>query len=347
MAAKDYYEVLGVSRTATEDEIRKAYRKLARQYHPDVNKAADAQKRFTEVQEAYDVLSDARKRQMYDQTGRAEGPRTGPGGRGPHYSWTNVGGGRGGEAEVDLEDLGSMFEAFFGGKGGGGGFGDFGPFGSGGGGRAAAGGRRGRARPGAGGREGPVPAAEHELTVSFMTAAKGGEERLRLVQDGKTRTIDVSIPKGLNDGSRLRVRGAGGVGDAAADLILTVRIGQHPLLRRSEFPNQPAVGLDLYIDLPLTIAEATLGATVTIPTLEGTVELSVPAGSASGRKLRLRGRGVEDAHGKKGDLYAIVKIVPPDGSRLSDEDAAALERIAAKGPNPPPPRSATGWTHAV
>jgi curved DNA-binding protein len=349
MAKRDYYEVLGISKTASEDDIRKAYRKLARQFHPDVNKAADAQARFTEVQEAYDVLSDPQKRKMYDRGGfgafAGAGEQPGPG-RGPHYTWSNVGGGRVGDADVDLEDLGSMFEAFFGGspRAGGGGFGDMGGFGGAGRRTGAAKGAKARAR----GAEPATPAAaamEHEITVSFLTAARGGEERLRLSVNGKSRTIDVTIPKGINDGARLRVKG-GAAGDGS-DLILTVRIGQHPLLRRSEFPGQPAIGLDLYLDLPLTIAEATLGAAVNIPTLEGMVELAIPPGTASGRKLRLRGRGIEDAKGGKGgkgDLYAVIRIVPPEAGSLTGADEEFLRTIAAKGPSP---RSSSLWTGSL
>lgn len=332
MPQRDYYEVLGVARTASVEEIRKAYRKLARQYHPDVNKAPDAQKKFTEVQEAYDVLSDPEKRKMYDLGGDEAFRAAGGPGRSPHYTWSNVGGTRGGEVDVDLEDLGSMFEAFFGGRRGGAGptgFGDVGPFGTGTTGRR---GKAGRARSRTEAGEARTPATEHEIAVSFLTAAMGGEERLRLVQNGKTKTIDVTIPRGINDGARLRVKGAGGGGDG--DLILAVRVGQHPIFRRSEFPNQPANGLDLYLDLPLSIAEATLGATVSIPTLQAKVELTIPPGTASGRKLRLRGKGIESGRGdgKCGDLYAIVKIVPPDGTELTEDERAALMRIAAKGP---------------
>lgn len=312
MAKRDYYEVLGVRRGATQEEIRKAYRKLARQYHPDVNKSPEAPRRFTEVQEAYDVLSDEQKRRVYDQVGHAE-PRTAAGGPGgPHYAW---GTGPGARMDVDAEDLSSMFEAFFGG-----GRGDFGMGFGGMGGRARS--RRSRAA------EPVARAVEHELLVPFMTAAKGGTETLRLTTDGKARTIDVRIPKGVADGTRLRVRAEG------QEVILRIKVGEHPLFRRSEARNAPASGLDLYLDLPLTIAEATLGATVTVPTLEGSVEVTVPPGSASGRKLRLRGRGIEDAQGAKGDLYAVVKIVPPDGERLSAEERAALRGIAERFPNP-------------
>jgi curved DNA-binding protein len=319
MAKRDYYEVLGVARTATADDIRKAYRKLARQYHPDVNKSPDAAKKFTEVQEAYDVLSDDSRRRTYDEVGHAPEPRAGAGAGGGHYPWTNA---AGHGAEVDTEDLSSMFDAFFGGRGQ-----DFGMGGMGG--RART--KRGRARA----QPEPQPPPEHELEVTFLTAVRGGNERLRLSADGKVRTIDVTIPQGVTNGARLRVRGGSGAGD----LILRIKVGEHPLFRRTEVRGVGAEGLDLYLDLPLSIAEATLGATVAVPTLNGTIELTVPPGSASGRKLRLRGRGVEDAKGAKGDLYAILKIVPPEGGRLSADDAAALRRIAGTSS----PRTGPEW----
>lgn len=312
MAKRDYYDVLGVTKSASADDIRRAYRKLARQYHPDVNKSPDAQKKFTEVQEAYDVLSDAAKRKAYDQFGhaaesRAAGGGGGPGGGGPHYQWSTTGG-----ARVDMDDLGSMFDAFFGGMGGGRS-------------QAGRGTRARRARPMEPEDE-PQPAAEYDLSITFMTAVKGGKEPFRLEQDGKTRTIEVNVPKGVVDGAKLRVRGAAG----GADLILRVRVGEHPVFRRTEVKGVGNQGLDLYLDLPLNLAEATLGATIPVPTLEGQVELTIPEGTPSGRKLRLKGKGIEDAQGKKGDLYVITRIVPPRGGELSSEEAEVLRRLCAR-----------------
>lgn len=334
MPRRDYYGVLGVAKTASQDEIRKAYRKLARQFHPDVNKSADAQTKFTEVQTAYDVLSDEAKRRQYDQFGHAaEGGPSGAraGARQPHYTWTNVGGGGGAGPgpEMDFEDVGSMFEAFFGARSQGfGGAGGPGP-------RAA--GRRPRAT-----RSAPAPAQEvhSELRIGFMTAVNGGEERVRVNREGQARTIEVRIPKGVDEGAKLRIRNAGaGQGEAGPDLILTIRIEPHPLFRRGEGA-EVGKGLDLYLDLPLTIAEATLGASVEVPTLAGAVELTIPPGTASGARLRLRGRGIEDSRGGKGDLYAIVKIVPPDGRRLTDTERDALGKMVAKSPSP---RSGPLW----
>jgi DnaJ-class molecular chaperone len=220
-----------------------------------------------------------------------------------------------------------MFEAFFGGKGGGQG----GGFGMGGMGGGAPRGRTGGGKARKATRAAPAEpeAIEHELDITFMTAAKGGTEPLRLSTEGKARTIEVKIPRGTPDGARLRVRG----GADGQDIILRIKVGPHPLFRRTEHGVGPQ-GLDLYLDLPLSIAEATLGAHVTVPTLDGSVELRIPPGTGSGRKLRVRGQGLEDAKGARGDLYAIIKIVPPTGEALSPQDAAALRRIAEAGPNP-------------
>lgn len=336
MASRDYYEVLGVTRAASADDIRKAYRKLARQHHPDVNKAKDAAEKFKEVQEAYDALSDDAKRRQYDQFGRvSDGPGPagrGPGGGKPHYTWSNVGGGPGG-ARVDMDDLGSMFDAFF---GQGGGVREN-PFG----------GPRTGKKPRPGRRPDPDGAGPegitHDLDVDFFTAARGGTRQIRLQTDGRTRTIDVTIPKGVRHGSRLRVKGGAAPEpnpDDPRDLILTVKIAPHPLFRRADPDRDGGSPLDMLLSLPLTIAEATLGATVTVPTLDTPVDLTVPPGTASGMKLRLKGKGIDDGT-TKGDLYAVVKIVPPDGRDLSEPDRAALTRMASRGPGP---RSGPEWS---
>ena len=310
MAERDYYDILGVSKGASQESIREAYRKLARALHPDVNKAADAQEKFAEVQAAYDVLGEPEKRAQYDRFGRV-GAAAGSGGAGGHYAWSNVGGRGGGGADFDLDDLGSMFDAFFGGQG------------SGPGSTPGARTQRGRAR------ERAKPTARAELDVSFMTMARGGTERVPVRRGGKATNIEVSIPRAVADGAKLRVAG----GKSEPDLILTIRVGKHPLYRREGT-------LDLALDLPLTIAEAVLGRAVAVPTLEGQVEVSVPAGTRSGRRLRLRGRGLRDANGKAGDLYAIVQIVPPPVEALTPDDRQHIERLGSLGPMP---RSGSPW----
>jgi DnaJ-class molecular chaperone len=325
MPTRDLYDILGVSRTASADEIKSAYRKLARKFHPDVNKSADAAEKFKEVQDAYDTLSDPQKRRDYDQFGHAGAPRGGGSG-GQRYTWS--GAGQPG-AEVDMEDLSSVFETFFGGRGGDGGMGGFGG--------GASGPFSGR-RPKASRRDTTPPEVTHDLTIDFMTAVRGGTETIRLDTGGQTKTIDVTIPKGVREGARLRVKGAVTAGPGRArDLILTIHVGHHHLFRRGD--TEGGSSADLYLTLPLSISEATLGATVTVPTLDKPVDLTVPPGTPSGAKLRLRGKGVEEGT-TTGDLYAVVKIVPPDGRRLNDQDRAALTRIAADGPGV---RAASGW----
>lgn len=295
MESRDYYEVLGLSRDADADDIKKAYRRLAREHHPDVNKAPDAQQTFSEIQEAYAVLSDQAKRAQYDRFGRTgvgAGARTG-----------------GHHVEMDMEDLGSVFDAFF---GGGGGQGE--PFG----------GFRSRGST----RAAQPREVERDFEIDFETAARGGKRSISIGQDGQTRSIDVTVPKGVKDGAKLRVRKA--FGDA--DLILRVRIARHPLYKRD--------GLDLILDLPLTIAEAALGAKVPVPTLEGPVDLTIPPGAKGGSRLRLKGRGITDAKGAVGDLYAVVRIVTPSPDDLTDEDTSALRRISqSQGPV----RTGHGW----
>lgn len=339
--AKDYYDLLGVSKSASADDIKSSYRKLARKYHPDVNKEKGAQQKFTEVQHAYDILSDDGKRKLYDQFGAAAFESGGPGtaaGQQPrgsrgapgqgHYSWSNVGGspGAGGfGADFEMDDAGSVFDAIFGGRGGS-------PFGGGGGG----GGRRAKARSRAGDDD-EAGTARSEITVDFLTAARGGTQRLRVGEGSKAKTIDVTIAAGTEDGAQLRVRN--GTADGR-DLILKVKVSPHELFRRGEGPDT-GKGLDLTLDLPLTIAEATLGATVSVPTLSAPVETQVPPGTASGKKLRLRAKGIHDPQGRHGDLYAVIRIVPPKGDALTPQQRETLEDIAAVQPNP---RSGAAWS---
>ncbi|MEI7657833.1 MAG: DnaJ C-terminal domain-containing protein [Phycisphaerae bacterium] len=322
MAARDYYDILGVGRKASADEIKSSYRKLARQYHPDVNKAADAQRQFTEVQQAYDVLSDEKKRGMYDRFGHAafesgaaeQASARAASSGGQHYSWSNVGGGVGGgdpsAMGFDPDDLGSIFESMFGAGP---------PRGGGSGSRRKSHSKRKSAEP--------PPPSTADLHVDFMVAAKGGVQSVRLGEGKEARTIDVTIPAGCESGTQMRVRSTDG---RTGDVLLTVLPMPHRHFRRGEH-HETGKGLDLFIDVPITIAEATLGGQITVPTLAGTVDLAVPEGSPSGRRLRLRGLGITDAQGRKGDLYAVLKIIPPPSATLSPLEVAALKEIAARG----------------
>ncbi len=331
MAKRDYYDILGVSRKATPEEIKKSYRKLARELHPDVNKAPDAEKRFSEVQEAYAVLSDPEKRKRYDQFGHAgvgagfEEAAYGSGGRagGPRsgtYTWTNVGGSSAGG--FNAEDIGSIFEEMFGGRPSGG----RSPFGGG-----MGGGQRPRARSAQRGQD-----LQHDLDITFYTAVTGGKESLRLTKrtpgGPEDETLTVTIPPGIADGAKLRLGGKGHPGaGGSGDLILTVHVGAHPYFRRD--------GLDLLLDVPVNLVEAALGTAVEVPLYpEGSAEIRIPPGSSSGQKLRLRGKGIRNDKGKAGDLYAVVKIIAPRD--LSDEDQAALRRL---GERLPPVRTGRPW----
>ena len=311
MTDRDYYEVLGVKRDATAEQIRRAHRKLAREHHPDVNKSEDAAKRFQEIQEAYDVLGDEESRKKYDRVGHRAYSTGGDSGNpwGPEggVRWNvRQGAGTGGAAAgFDFESI--MEDLFAGGRQG----------------------WRGGAREGARARSRPSkgPTVEKEERVPFDLALTGGEHTVRVPRGGSVQSYSVKIPKGVHDGAKLRVKGAGrpsATGGTPGDLVLIVRIMPHPLLKRD--------GLDLSIETPLTVAEATLGCAVELPTPGGRVTLTVPAGTASGSRLRLKGRGVEDAEGRRGDLYALIKIVPPE--KLSDQDRALMEELGRRMPSP-------------
>jgi len=338
MPERDFYDVLGVPRNADADAIRNAYRSLARRLHPDVNKAPDAQAKFTEVQEAYDVLADDEKRRLYDRVGRAGYRAAASGGSaGAHpggtYTWSNVAGG-GSAADFDPDDLRSMFDTFFGGGRAG-----RSPFDA----RNAAHGPRTRARRApARGRDRTA-----DITVPFEVAARGGTRSLRTTSP-TPKDIDVRIPPGIADGAKLRVRGEGDPAPhGPGDLILTVRIAPHPVWKRGRPDGSGAdgtgdAGRDLHIDLPVTVPEAILGASIDIPTPGGVVSLAVPPSTDSGARLRLRGRGIA-ANGHSGDFYAVVRIVTPDPETLEPADCAAIEALAARSPSP---RTGPGWSEA-
>ena len=291
MPDTDYYKSLGVSREASAEEIRKAYKKLARQYHPDVkpNDKAAAEK-FKEIQQAYDVLGDADKREQYDRYGAAfeQAARGGP--RGRTQTWnTGPGGGPvdfsqifGGE--VDLGDLLG------------------GAFGRGGAGAAGFGGGRRATRPQKG------QDLNADVTVPFQIAAEGGNHELQMQHDGKAERLSVKIPAGVDNGSVIRLarQGYPGMnGGPAGDLLVRIKVAPHPYFRRE--------GKNLLLDVPVTPTEAALGAKIDVPTLsEGNVLLTIPPGTSSGAKLRLRGKGIVDQKSKqRGDQFVVVKIVVP------------------------------------
>ena len=305
MPAPDYYETLGVSRTASAEELRKAYKKLARKYHPDANKDdKQAEQKFKEVQQAFEVLGDENKRKQYDQFGAAAFEQMG-GGQGQPFQWS---GGAGGV------DLGSLFGGQF----------DLNDlFGAAGGQPGAGGGRRGkRARRGAD--------SQIDVTIPFALAIEGGAHDLQLNRNGKVERLSVKIPAGIETGATIRLSGQGEPGannGPAGDLLMTVHVAAHPWFRRE--------GTNLQVDVPLTIWEACLGAKVDVPTLsEGFLTVTIPAGTASGAKLRLRGKGVPDRQtGQRGDLFAVVKVVPP--SSLTAEAKSKLAEMATEFPYEP------------
>ena len=291
MKYKDYYKILGVARDAKEEDIKKAYRKLARKFHPDVSKEPNAEERFKEVSEAYETLRDTEKRAAYDQLGsHAAGQEFRPppdwnqhfGSGTPFESM-----GQGGFEDIDLADLLAGLTG------------------------------RARGRSGGRGREGPIPGPDYEamVRITLEQAFQGTEIELDLsvseydergVAHRVPHRIKVRIPKGVIDGQKLRVPGKGGKGmqgGPPGDLYLDIQVQPHPLFRAS--------GHDLYVDLPLASWEAVLGTSVELPTLAGAVSLKVPAGTRAGQQLRLTGRGLSRPGGKSGDLFAIVSIVVP------------------------------------
>ncbi len=310
----DYYKILNVERNASAADIQKAYRKLARKYHPDVNPDdKTAKKKFQEIQKAYEVLNDTEKREMYDRYGSSF-ETMGAGGPGGG-AWRGQGPGSGGYAEVD-------FSQFFGGggqEGFEGGFGDiFRQFGGG----ATAGPRRGRQRP----RKGAD--LSHQLTIPFNTAVTGGEARLSVKRpDGKVESIAVKIPAGIEDGKSIRLRGQGEAspnGGPAGDILITIQSAPHPYFRRR--------GNNLEVNVPVTLAEAGLGAKVDVPTPKGVITLTVPPGTSSGKRLRVKGHGVQLKE-SPGDLYAEIQIVLP--TQIDAESAELIRQFDKRQPLKP------------
>lgn len=300
MKYKDYYATLGVERSASEEEIKRAYRKLARKYHPDVSKEKNAEERFKEVGEAYETLSDPKKRAAYDQLGQH---RPGEEFEVPPDWSSRFGFGRGAPEGQSFRfqegfDLSDLFEQF--------GFGSNG--------------RGGARRGGARGFAGSAPAGqdyEVDAPISLEDAYRGSEVALQMATpDGNRQTVRVRIPKGATDGQRLRVPGKGLGG---ADIYLNISILPHPLYRVS--------GHDLSIDLPLTPWEAALGAKVEVPTLDGRVTLTVRPGARAGQKMRLVGRGLPKPKGGAGALFCVVSVVNPP--ELNERERTLYQELAS------------------
>lgn len=299
MKFKDYYQALGVERTATDAEIKKAYRKLAQKYHPDVTKDPQGEEKFKEIAEAYATLKDPEKRAEYDSLGsRPAGQEFSP----PPEWQQQYGGGESFFDDVDLSDILSAFTSS-------------------------------RRRGGRGGGNFPMPGKDYEVhvSVSLEQVYQGAEVDVRVevpeydpngLLHRVPRTFRITIPKGATDGQRLRLAGKGGQGlngGKPGDLYVVISVMPHPLYRVS--------GRDLYIDLPLAPWEAVLGAKVQLPTLGGVVELSVKPGTTAGRQLRLSKRGMPAPDGSAGDLFAVARIEVPKTPTAREREL--FEQLAA------------------
>jgi DnaJ-class molecular chaperone len=300
---KDYYNVLGVSKNASGDEIKKAFRNLARKYHPDINPGdKKAEEKFKDVQQAYEVLSDPEKKKSYDMFGEA-GFQGRPGGYQTHYT-TNFGdfgeninfGGASGFSS--FEDI---FSEIFGSRGG----------------RRESPGRRPTK-----GRD-----VEYQIEIDFNTAIKGGTRDIKIAREsnGKnysTETISVKIPSGVDNGSKIRVAGKGEPGKHSGkrgDLYLKVKVAPHPIFKRTKN--------DIFLDLPVTIFEAALGAEVKVPTIDTTANLKIPPGIQNGTKMRLKGKGVLNPKTReRGDQYVNIVVSMPDA--LSDTEKKKFEELS-------------------
>lgn len=303
--SEDYYKTLGVSRNSSQAEIQKAYRKMASKFHPDLaeeDKRDRAKERFQQIQKAYDVLNDPKKREMYDRYGSSFESMGGGGGQ----TWQTSGG----------EGFEFDFSQFFGGRGGqpgGGQFEDiFQQF------------TRGGGEPRQA-RRAPARGADlqHELRIPLNTAVTGGKIELSVRSpNGKVKTISVNVPAGIPDGEKLRLRGQGDPssgGGKPGDILIQVHVESHPSFQRR--------GNDLIVTVPVTLAEAALGSKIDVPSPHGTIGLTVPPCTSSGRRLRVKGFGVKPAKGTAGDLYAEIQIQLPEAlDEQSQELIKTLDR---------------------
>jgi len=319
---KDYYKILGVNKNATQDEIKRAYRKLARKYHPDANpNDPKAEEKFKEIGEAYEVLKDPEKRARYDQLGAnwkqyaRAGAGTGWPGGGYTYTYDFSGG------DFNFGDLGSgfsdFFEMFFG-KGSDERFSWFtSQFGG-----AGTKTKQGRTTWETGADYHKGQDLQYNINITLREAYYGTQRIVKLQKEGKTRTINVKIPKGIKDGGKIRVAGEGGgspAGGPSGDLYLIVNITPHHFFTRK--------GDDLYCEVPVTIKEALFGAKIDIPTFNGKVMVKLPPGTQSGKTLRLKGKGMPNLKDNRyGDMYAKIKIVLPE--KLTAEQRKYLEEFA-------------------
>jgi curved DNA-binding protein len=309
MASKrDYYEVLGVGRGASEDEIKRAYRRLAKEYHPDRNpNDPSAEAKFKEVQQAFNVLRDPKKREQYNQYGEVGVGEWAAGPQGERvYQW--------GGSAVNAEDLEELLSAFGAGRNRGGSIFDeiFG--------NAFSRGTGPRSRV----RQAPQRGVDQEQVVELTLdqAVHGATLSLHLSTDGRAgETIDVKIPPGIENGQRLRLKGRipGRRGGPPGDLFLRCLVKPHPWFRRE--------GADIYVDVPISITEAALGGEIRVPTIDGPATMTLPPGTSSGAKLRLRGRGITRGQDKRGDQYIVVRIVAP--TTLTPEQRKLLEQFRA------------------
>jgi len=287
MKYKDYYAVLGISRDADLEQIKKAYRKLARAHHPDMSKAADAESKFKEAAEAYATLKNPEKRAAYDSLGESkEGANFSP-----PPQWRDQY--TGSETQFDEIDLADLLASL-------------------------------------GRRSGNASARDHSISgrdfqdvvqITLNEALEGTNLKLKLMDNGKERVLEVRIPAGVNQGKKIRLRGMGGKGfngGVDGDIYLHVELKPHPLFK--------PIGIDLYVELALAPWEAVLGSEIEIPTLEGSVMLTIPVGTRHGQKLRIKGRGLSEGQVTRGDLFAVVHIETPN--EVSPEELKLFQELA-------------------